>query len=506
MKNRILLILIMLMVAISVIGQNINCYKYVYVPDLIYETGVDIYGISAYTREQLTNIGFKIIEYNNPPDDVLENKCSLLNCVLKTSKGQGGYGIITGTVEISLVNCENSTVFKGSGTTWYGSQWKVVYQKSVERALSEMNYKYNPNSYYHDKQSLFPIVEKTHENEETIKEYLTSNKTEPIEGIYKSFQNDQTSYYKLGIIKHKNLLKAIIIESNLNQWKAGEVKAIFEQSSMKDLYSVKWYMANKTQYETFGILENEGFLSIDFKDIKSGEKRQDKFIKMFPQIDTDFSFNKKDIKSSGSGFFVTANGIIATNAHVIEDASNIEIYLSNDFENFTHKAKVLLADNKNDVALLQIDDENFKEITTIPYVINEKSEVGEKVFTIGYPLNDVMGVNYKVTDGIISSKTGIDDDVRYYQISVPLHPGNSGGPLFNKEGNIIGITTARLNSDVVGAKIENVNYAIKISYLLNLYNMLPNASSLNTTPKLSNKELQEQVKILKNYVCLIKVN
>jgi len=116
-----------------------------------------------------------------------------------------------------------------------------------------------------------------------------------------------------------------------------------------------------------------------------------------------------------------------------------------------------------------------------------------------------MGVNYKVNDGIISSSSGIADDIRYFQISVPLQPGNSGGPLFNKDGNVIGITTARLNSDAVGTTVENVNYAIKISYLVNLYNMLPDAQSIQKESKLAGKELQEQVKSLKNYICIIRV-
>lgn len=163
-------------------------------------------------------------------------------------------------------------------------------------------------------------------------------------------------------------------------------------------------------------------------------------------------------------------------------------------------------DSKNDVALLKVDDDKFKGLTEIPYSLIEKAEIGEKAFTIGYPLNDVMGTNYKVTDGIVSSISGIDDDMRYYQISVPLQPGNSGGPLFNSSGDVIGITSARLNSKAVGTEIENVNYAIKISYLLNLYNMLPNSEQLNTTASKSTKELQDQVKILRNYVCLIKVN
>jgi V8-like Glu-specific endopeptidase len=103
----------------------------------------------------------------------------------------------------------------------------------------------------------------------------------------------------------------------------------------------------------------------------------------------------------------------------------------------------------------------------------------------------------KVTDGIISSTTGIGDDEKYYQISVPIQAGNSGGPLFNKDGNIVGITTASLNSKAL--TIQNVNYALKSFYLLN--------NKVNLLPKftLANKQLYEQVKILKNYVCLIRV-
>ena len=139
----------------------------------------------------------------------------------------------------------------------------------------------------------------------------------------------------------------------------------------------------------------------------------------------------------------------------------------------------------------------------MPYSIIENADIGDKVFTIGYPLNDIMGTNFKVTDGIVSSNTGIADDVRYYQVSVPLQPGNSGGPLFNKDGNVIGITSARLNSNAVGTQIENVNYAIKASYLLALYNMLPNNKKSGSTMQLQNKELKDQIKVLKNYVCLI---
>jgi S1-C subfamily serine protease len=295
-------------------------------------------------------------------------------------------------------------------------------------------------------QPSLPEVEKTNDTEESIKKYLLSNSLDPIEGIYKSYQNTGMPYYKIGIINKSGSFKAIIIESDLKYWKTGEVKAVFEKSSMKSFYSVKWYMGNKIPYETFANMDNEALITIELKDPKNGEKRQDKFIKMFPTINSDVSIKKDDFKASGSGFFITTNGIIATNAHVIEGSAKIDVTISNEIGTFTYKVKVLLVDTKNDVALLQIEDEKFKGLTTIPYGIIENSDVGSKVFTIGYPLNDIMGNNYKVNDGIISSKTGISDDIRYYQISIPLQPGNSGGPLFNKDGNVIGLTSANIGS------------------------------------------------------------
>ena len=265
-------------------------------------------------------------------------------------------------------------------------------------------------------------------------------------------------------------------------------------------------MANKTSFQTFATLENSKILSIELQEPSTNNKVQSKFIKLFPSESEDASTKKEETSISGSGFFITKEGIIATNAHLVKDALSINISFSNDIGTFNFLAQTLLIDNKNDVALLEITDEEFNGFNSIPYCIADKAEVGEKVFTIGFPLFDLMGNNYKVTDGIISSNSGIADDDRYFQISVPLQPGNSGGPLYNLNGNIIGITTARLNEDYVGTQIENVNYAIKSTYLLNLYYMLPNKTELASASQLDDKELQDLVKILKDYVCLITIS
>lgn len=508
MKRSLTTIILLFLLTTFSIGQNTNLldgYKYVFVPTLTYTDGnTDIWNISTMLKTFFSEKGFVVLtEKTLNNSEVKKNPCLLLRCKVTHTNVYSGVNNVT----ITLLNCKEEAVITNTGSAM-GWSLQDDYNKATRRAFSVIN---NMDYSFNYSKTIAKIIEKdlptlelTGLTEDSIKKYLSNHNLDPIEGIYKSYQAENLPYYKFGIIKSKDKFIASIIESELPYWKSSEVKAIFEQTSMKGFYSAKWYMGDKSIDETFATIENNALLSIELKDNK-GEKTQSKFIKLFPMV-SENNLPKKDVtKSSGSGFFLTTSGIIATNAHVIEDASNIEITFTNEIGSFTYKAKVILSDAKNDVALLKIDDEKFKGLNSIPYGISEKAETGEKVFTIGYPLNDVMGTNYKVNDGIISSKSGIADDVRYYQISVPLQPGNSGGPLFSKEGNIIGITSARLNGDAVGTKIENVNYAIKASYLLNLYNMLPNSSKLNSTSQVANKELQEQVKVLKNYVCLIRI-
>lgn len=506
MKRLLFILLISTVYANYSFSQSLNGYKYIYVPTLKYENDrTDIWNISQKLKTWFTEKGLIVISENSiKPEELKKDPCLMLECEIEHTEITYG----TNKVTINLINCQKQSIYNKTGSAM-GWSLQDDYNKATKRAyedIKEIKYKFDSSKILSKEiEKSFPTLELTGFTEEFIKKYLSENKTDAIEGIYKSYQSDGLPYYKIGIIKSKDTYKAVIIETDRPYWKTGEIKAIFEPSSMRGLYSVKWYSSNKTPYETFASLENLALLNVELKDTKTGIKRQDKFIKMFPITSSEFANKNDNSKGSGSGFFITTNGIIATNAHVIEGSTNIEVIVANEVGSFTYKSKVVLIDNKNDVALLQIDDEKFKGLTSIPFGFNESAEVGSKVFTIGYPLNDVMGTNFKVTDGIISSKSGIADDIRYYQISVPLQPGNSGGPLFNKEGNVIGITSARLNSKAIGTQVENVNYAIKCSYLLKLFNMLPNSNKVPSSSQIASKELQEQVKVLKNYVCLIKV-
>lgn len=212
-----------------------------------------------------------------------------------------------------------------------------------------------------------------------------------------------------------------------------------------------------------------------------------------------------DWKGNGSGFFLSINGYIATNFHVIDGANNIQVEYYQNGKLMKYLATVVVSDKQNDLAILKIEDPNFNPLEEIPYIFSTNiCDVGEEVFTLGYPISNVMGQEVKFTDGKISARTGIQGDVQMYQISVPIQPGNSGGPLFDINGNLVGITSAGLNRDVFNA--ENVNYAIKSTYLKNLIDILPEKIELPNNTSISDKNLKEKIKVLSNIVPIIKVN
>jgi hypothetical protein len=222
------------------------------------------------------------------------------------------------------------------------------------------------------------------------------------------------------------------------------------------------------------------------------------YMKLYPTVPSNIGIggNSTEAEWSGTGFALK-NNYIVTNYHVVEDAKTINIQGINGDFNTKYNASIVATDKFNDLAILSIEDATIST-SSIPYSIKTStSEVGEDVFVLGYPLTSTMGEEIKLTTGIISSKTGYQGDVSLYQISAPIQPGNSGGPLFDGEGNIIGIVSAKHR----GA--ENVGYAIKASYLRNL---MESAMTINIFPqnnKIANYKLSDKVKSIKNFVYYI---
>jgi len=147
----------------------------------------------------------------------------------------------------------------------------------------------------------------------------------------------------------------------------------------------------------------------------------------------------------------------------------------------------------------------------LPISTNRQVRLGQSVFTIGFPNPDMQGLEPKLTRGEISSLAGMKDDARHYQISVPVQPGNSGGPLVDLAGNAVGIVTMRLGDfrtlRLTGALPQNVNYAVKGSFLSSLLDGLPELKTRLKAPNPSTdrtfdevvKEVEEGVGIVLAY-------
>ena len=166
--------------------------------------------------------------------------------------------------------------------------------------------------------------------------------------------------------------------------------------------------------------------------------------------------------SSGTGFFISKDGHLVTNHHVIENCRKIDLVVGG----AVHNATVLRSDPTNDLALLKASFEpsRFARIRA-----GKGIRVGEGIVAVGFPLGEMLGSGVKATTGNVSALTGLSNDITKMQITAPIQPGNSGGPLMDLSGNVVGVVSSKLDEvaavRVVGSISQNVNFAIKSSTL-----------------------------------------
>ena len=176
------------------------------------------------------------------------------------------------------------------------------------------------------------------------------------------------------------------------------------------------------------------------------------FIKTYPR--------DEETKSAGSGSgWHIGNGYLVTNAHVISKAKSINVIIGGN----PYGARATLVDEKLDLAILKIADGHPKMKAIA--LANEVAS-GEKIFAIGYPLGALLGGEPKISDGLVGALSGIKGDPTVLSISAPIQPGNSGGPLLNEYGNVVGVVVSKLRDAASNDQdVENINYAVKVSYL-----------------------------------------
>jgi S1-C subfamily serine protease len=225
--------------------------------------------------------------------------------------------------------------------------------------------------------------------------------------------------------------------------------------------------------------------------------------------------------STGSGFFVSKLGHIVTNEHVVRQCGSVTV---GDNANKQVTASVLETDKRNDLALLRISSTQMASVETkslisklglklVPLASeglfkSDDVELGEDVLVAGYPYGDIFSNTIKVTKGIVSASKGIGDDRGQFQMDAAVQPGNSGGPIYDENGNIVGVVVAQLNklkvAKAIGSLPENVNFGIKASTVRQFLTSagLPTKWS-NRTERKSTKELAQ---IAKNQTVMVVCN
>lgn len=332
-------------------------------------------------------------------------------------------------------------------------------------------------------------------SEAKIRTALKRKSYTPIEGIYEKFNSpDKSQKMKIGVIEVQadSLYQIVYLSgaTNFEDWKEGELKGTAYSIGKDGNFKVDWMAESKNNTLPGKLSFEHGFMNI----IIGNEKLE--LIKLFPSF---FKFSEDSSPKSGTAFAISKDGYLVSNDHVVSDAETIFIRgIGGDFSK-KYKARIVLEDKSNDLAILKIEDVDFKGLPEVPYSITTKIDVGNNCFVLGYPMNDVMGTEIKLTNGIISSKSGFEGNVATYQISAPIQPGNSGAPIFDEKGALIGVVNATLQN------AANVTYAIKITYLLNLIDAMPDPVILPQTSmtSLQVKSLADQVKILKQYTYII---
>ncbi|MCO5235040.1 MAG: serine protease [Chitinophagaceae bacterium] len=202
-------------------------------------------------------------------------------------------------------------------------------------------------------------------------------------------------------------------------------------------------------------------------------------------------------KFGGTGFLIDAKGYLVTNAHVVNKAARVTVQSKSGVE---LNADIVYSDDSMDIAILKISDSLYKPLTGLPYYINNKTttDLAEAIFTLGYPRDEIV-----YGEGYLSAKTGYNGDTLTCQISISANPGNSGGPVINKDGEVIGILSTRETS------ADGVVFAIKSKSIFKAVEALKKENSnrqikLPSASLLKHMERTQQVKKIENCVFMVK--
>ncbi|GEM_PF-3756518 len=258
MMRIVVALLVLTSIEVSAQGQFqvLDQYKYFVVNTSMFEGARDPYNASTYLRQKLFGLKYQVIAENEVswPDELTENPClALWINVVTIPKAFGDY-----QVALDFYNCQNITVLSlnGKGS---GANSSEAFHRAIDKALRSIkNY---PHNFKPDLALLKPKRNNT--ELDSLLSYFEHAKLEPFEGIYGFSSGVYT--YRMGIKKVDEEFVGYVINSDHSDWVGGEVKGRFNRSNRPDLFSVKWYLDDKSEYDTFGYINENGSLTIEFK-------------------------------------------------------------------------------------------------------------------------------------------------------------------------------------------------------------------------------------------------
>ena len=257
------------------------------------------------------------------------------------------------------------------------------------------------------------------------------------------------------------------------------------------LLGLEWWRAAKTQPSLYGY-------TMLRREMDKLKRNQQSLSRTLNQIDPGAApLTIKESKFSGTGFALTSDGYLVTSYHVIQGADSL---LIEGRDRQRYHAEPVYSDVKLDLAILRITDKKFSGFGRLPYAIKSgQADLGERVFTLGYPREDVV-----YGEGALSARSGFEGDTAFYQVSIPVNPGNSGGPLLDERGNLSGVVSGRQND------AQSAAFATKSSYLVRLVDSLEAAKPavpyhLPRFGQLAGTGRPQQLKRLRDYVFVVKV-
>ncbi len=469
-------LLILSLLTGSAAASEINACKYLVVTDFT----SDPYGIAQELRTQATAKGFVVISSvgSASQTEVLKT------CVLSGSWAREVIG--GGEISVRVVDAPSGALVAEAASR--GGGWGVArtVRSLVSKIYSQLGYTGYDEAVNQQRIAReYPARPRLAISEDEIKKSEARN---PVEGIW----SDIEDHYRLGIVPAQRGSSAdfvaVVLRSGSPLWQPGEIKAEIRVTASPDVFTCTYFLGDKKPAGTTLTLDHSSMLRGSLTTPKGPFDLL--LVRVWPNLaaESGSTASAKGGGVSGTGFLLSRGGLIATNWHVVVDAKDISVA----FPGWSNgiKAEVVIKDATNDLAILRLTDASKLATTCpeLPFQLASSSRVtlGEHVSAIGYPLTPMLGSTPKFSEGAISSKTGFQDDATSFQISAQIQPGSSGSPLFDSDGNVIGVVVATLDAAKVyqaaSALPQNVNFAIKADYLLNLVAMLPGESpALRTT-------------------------